>query len=96
MIRFNIKELENEVPDGFIRFDCWLEYISFYPGLKSIYISIKIHNKTLLVDSRKVNIGYRPGAKCECYKNKLAIDMPEDMARQHKLHPTGLEALKYM
>lgn len=96
MIRLTINDLEKDVPEGFIRFDCRLEYMSYYPGLKSIYLSIKIYNKTLLVDTRKVMIGYRPGAKCECYKHKLAIDLPEDMATHYKLHPLGLENLKYL
>ena len=43
MIRLNITELEKDVPEGFIRFDCRIEFISFYPGLKSIGNYIFIH-----------------------------------------------------
>jgi hypothetical protein len=96
MIRFTIKDLKSSVPDGFIRFHCRVQSISFHPSRKKLYITVKVYDKTLLVDSEKVNIGYIPGAKCACYTNKLSIDLPEEIATERGLHPLGLENLKYL
>lgn len=96
MIRLTIKDLKSDVPEGYIRFHCSVQSFSFYPGLRKVYVSVTVYDKQMVIDSDKVNIGYIPGAKCECYKNKLSIEMPEEMANAYELHPLGLENLKYL
>jgi hypothetical protein len=96
MTMLDLKDLENKVPEGFIRFECKLMAIYFMQPKPMITLMVNIYDKVILVPGFKVNIGYQPGAKCNCYKNKLSIDLPEELATERRLHPLGLENLEYL
>jgi hypothetical protein len=93
VIVFN--DLKVNVPEGYRRYECKLLAVNVHEG-KLITFRVKIYHVTVVLPNYKVKIGYIPGAKCNCYKNKLSCEMPEETAELLGLVGLGLEELKYL
>ena len=89
------KELTPYVREGYRRYECRLLAVNVHEG-KLITFKVKIYHATVTLPNYKVLIGYIPGAKCNCYKNKLSCEMPEETAESLGLVGLGLEELKYL